>query len=177
MFKDTDYIRLAGNTTFFQQRVFKALPAGAPQMLSEILKKDMMKWKEDFVKTKETNRAKLRLLIQERFTQIVLQRVVAELRKYKEDLTHRINELDELSNQVVRRKSVLEERTDNRNKTVETLENCDNRMASMVSEHLKDLQDDDPEVGSIPYTLAVLEEYLNKMTLNCLSYWMEPGQE
>ena len=73
LFKDTDYIRLAGNTAFFQQRVFKALPAEAPQILSEILKKDMMKWKEDFVKTKETNHVKLRLLIQERFTQIVLQ--------------------------------------------------------------------------------------------------------
>merc|ERR1711873_273576 len=89
-----------------------------------------------------------------------LQRVVAELRKCKEDLTHRINELDELGNQVLRRKSVLEERMDNKNKTVETLENCVNRMANMVSEHLKDLQDDDPEVGSIPYTLAVLQEFL-----------------
>ena len=43
LFKDTDYIRLAGNTAFFQQRVFKALPDEAPLVLSEILKRDMMK--------------------------------------------------------------------------------------------------------------------------------------
>ena len=162
IFKDTDYIRLAGNTTFFQQRVFKALPAGAPQMLSEILKKDMMKWKEDFVKTKETDRAKLRLLIQERFTQIVLQRVVTELRKCKGDLIHRVKEFDELSNQVARRKAVLEERTDTREKTVEALENCVNRMADMVIDHLKDLKDEDPDAGSIPYTLTVLLGFLKQ---------------
>ena len=41
LFKDTDYIRLAGNTAFFQQRVFKALPDESPLVISEILKKSI----------------------------------------------------------------------------------------------------------------------------------------
>ena len=43
LFKNTDYIRLAGNTEFFHQRVFKALSDDAPLILSEVLKRDMMK--------------------------------------------------------------------------------------------------------------------------------------
>merc|ERR1711955_138033 len=102
----------------------------------------MMKWKEEFVRTKETDRAKLRLSLQERFTQIVIKQVVVELRKCKEALTYRINDLDDLGNQVIRRKAVLQERMDNKNKT---LESCVNRMAIIVSEHLKDIQDEDPD--------------------------------
>merc|ERR1712112_200557 len=162
LFKNTDYIRLAGNTEFFQQRVFKALSDDAPLISSEVLKRDMMKWKEEFVRTKETDRAKLRLSLQERFTQIVIKQVVVELRKCKEALTYRINYLDDLGNQVIRTKAVLQERMDNKNKTVETLESCVNRMASIVSDHLKDIQDEDPEFGSIPYTLEVLEEFLKQ---------------
>ena len=100
LFRTTDYIRLAGNREFFHQRVLKALSEDASLRLSEVLKRDIMNWKEDFIRTKETDLAKLRLSLQERFTQIVIKQVVVELKKCKEAIMCRINYLDYLGDQV-----------------------------------------------------------------------------
>merc|ERR1711873_295719 len=162
LLKNTDYIRLAGNTEFFHQRVFKALSDDAPLILSEVLKRDMMNRKEEFIRTKEIDLAKLSLSLQEQFTQIVIKQVVVELKKCKEAIMCRINYLDDLGNQVIRRQAVLHERMENKSKIFTDLENSINEMASIVSEHLKNIREDNPEIGTIPYTLAVLEEFLNQ---------------
>merc|ERR1712240_644211 len=165
LFKNTDYIRLAGNREFFHQRVLKALSDDATLRLSEGLKRDMMNWKADFIRSKETNLAKLRLSLQERFTKIVIKQVVVELKKCKEAIMYRINYLDDLGDQVIKKQAVLHEKSADKNKTVTDLENSINELARIVTEHLTDIREDDPEIGTIPYTLAVLEEFLHQQVI------------
>ena len=72
LFRTTDYVRLAGNREFFHKRVLKVLSTEAALRLTEGLKRDIMNRKVDFIRSKETDPAKLRLSLQEQFTKIVI---------------------------------------------------------------------------------------------------------
>merc|ERR1712240_742579 len=77
----------------------------------------------------------------------------------------RINYLDNLSDQVIKKQAVLQEKTAERNKKVTDLENSVNELVRIVTEQLTDIREDEPEIGTIPYTLAVLEEFLNQQVI------------
>lgn len=75
LFKTTDYVKIAGKSDFFHTQVRKLLTMEQVQKVAEILEKDISNRKVDFLKSKETNIAKLRLSLQELFTRIVIRRV------------------------------------------------------------------------------------------------------
>ena len=77
----------------------------------------------------------------------------------------RINYLDNLSDQVIKKQAVLQEKTADKNKKVTELENSVNELVRIVTEQLTDIREDEPEIGTIPYTLAVLEEFLNQQVI------------
>ena len=79
LFKSTDYVKLAGNRDFFHNRVRRLMSNEAALRITEALGKDVINRKVDFLKSKETDTAKLRLSLQELFTKIVIKRIVSEL--------------------------------------------------------------------------------------------------
>ena len=72
LFKSTDYVRLAGNREFFHKRVLKLLSREAALRITDGLGRDVMNRKVDFLRSKETDTAKLRLSLQELFTKMVI---------------------------------------------------------------------------------------------------------
>ena len=64
LFKSTDYVKLAGNRDFFHKRVKKLLTNEQALRITEALGKDVINRKVDFLKSKETDTAKLRLSLQ-----------------------------------------------------------------------------------------------------------------
>merc|ERR1712082_449430 len=100
-----------------------------------------------------------------KFHKIVIKQVVVELKRCKEAVMARINYLDNLSDQVIKKQAVLQEKTADKNKKVTELENSVNELVRIVTEQLTDIREDEPEIGTIPYTLAVLEEFLNQQVI------------
>ena len=77
----------------------------------------------------------------------------------------RINYLDNLSDQVIKKQAVLQEKTAERNKKVTETENRVNDLVRVVNEQLADIREDEPEIGTIPYTLALLAEFLSQQVI------------
>ena len=78
LFNTTDYMGIAGRD-FFHTRVRKLLTTEQVQKVAALIEKDISNRKVDFLKSKETDIAKLRLSLQELFTRIVIRRVRSEL--------------------------------------------------------------------------------------------------
>merc|ERR1712082_94458 len=148
LFKSTDYVRLAGNREFFHKRVLKLLSREAALRITEGLKRDIMNRKADFIRSKETDTAKLRLSLQEQFTKIVIKQVVIELTQCKNEVIARLEYLANLDDQVIKKQAVLQEETSEKNKKVTEAENRVNDQVRFVSEHLADIREEEPEIGS-----------------------------
>ena len=101
LFKTTDYVDIAGKSDFFHTRVRKLLTMEQVQKVAEFLEKDISNRKVDFLKSKETDIAKLRLSLQELFTRIVIRRVRSELAQSKEDANTKLEYLTNLDNQAL----------------------------------------------------------------------------
>ena len=106
LFKSTDYVKLAGNRDFFHKRVLRLLSHEAALRITEALGKDVINRKVDFLKSKETDTAKLRLSLQELFTKIVIKRVVTELARSKGEAIARLEHLASLDDQALKKDSV-----------------------------------------------------------------------
>ena len=61
MFKSRDFVAIAGKSDFFHNRVKKILNIGQVRKIADHLQEDIDNKKLDFVKSKETDVAKLRL--------------------------------------------------------------------------------------------------------------------
>ena len=84
LFKTSDYVGIAGRD-FFHTRVKKLLTVEQVQNIAALIEKDIINRKVDFLKSKETDIAKLRLSLQEWFTGIVIRRARSELAQSKQD--------------------------------------------------------------------------------------------
>ena len=122
LFKSTDYVKLAGNRDFFHKRVKRLLTNNQALRITEALGKDVINRKVDFLKSKETDTAKLRLSLQELFTKIVIKRIISELARSKEDAIARLEHLASLDNQALKKHSVQQEKSIEKNKKVAAAE-------------------------------------------------------
>ena len=149
LFKSTDYVRLAGNREFFHKRVLKLLSREAALRITEGIGRDVMNRKVDFIRSKETDTAKLKLSLQEQFTKLVIKQVVIELARSKAEVTARLEYIAGLDDQVLKKQAVLQEKTFEKNKQVTEAENRVNELVGVVNEHLAEIREEDPEVGSL----------------------------
>ena len=78
LFKSKDYIKLAGNREFFTNST-KLLSPEATIRMSKELELDILNFKVEFLKSKETDIDQLKLSLQEQFTKIVLRHIGTEL--------------------------------------------------------------------------------------------------
>ena len=95
LFETTDYAGLAGRD-FFHTRVKKLLTVEQVQNITALIEKDIITRKVDFLKSKETDTAKLRLSLQELFTKIVIRRARSELAQSKQDANTKLEYLTNL---------------------------------------------------------------------------------
>ena len=149
LFKSTDYVKLAGNRDFFHKRVLRLLSHEAALRITEALGKEVINRKVDFLKSKETDTAKLRLSLQELFTKIVIKRVVSELARSKAEAIARLEHLASLDDQALKKDFVQQEKSSEKNKVVAEAESRINDLLGVVNEHLATIRDDHPEVGSL----------------------------
>merc|ERR1712240_217796 len=162
LFKSTDYVKLAGNRDFFHKRVKRLLTNEQALRITEALGKDVINRKADFLKSRETDTAKLRLSLQELFTKIVIKRIISELARSKEDAIARLEHLASLDDQALKKHSVQQEKSIEKNKKVAEAESRINDLLGIVNEHLKETRDEFLVVGSLRHTLGLLEEFLNQ---------------
>ena len=165
LFKSTDYVRLAGNREFFHKRVLKLLSRKAALRITEGIGRDVMNRKVDFIRSKETDTAKLKLSLQEQFTKLVIKQVVIELAQSKAEVTARLEYIAGLDDQVLKKQAVLQEKTFEKNKQVTEAESRVNDLVGVVNEHLAEIREEDPEVGSLRHTLGLLEEFLGQSVI------------
>merc|ERR1712240_916256 len=125
-----------------------------------------MNRKVDFLSSKETDASKLKLSLQEQFTKLVIKRVVTELARSKAEVIAKLEYLASLDDQVLKKQSVLQEKTIEKNKQVTEAESRVNDMVGVVNEHLAEIRDEDPEVRSLRHTLGLLEEFLNQSVIS-----------
>merc|ERR1712240_214835 len=125
-----------------------------------------MNRKVDFLSSKETDASKLKLSLQEQFTKLVIKRVVIELARSKAEVTAKLEYLASLDDQVLKEQAVLQEKTFKKNKQVTEAESRVNDLVGVVNEHLAEIRDEDPEVGSLRHTLGLLEEFLSQSVIS-----------
>ena len=107
LFKSTDYVKLVGNREFFHKRVMKLLSHEATLRISKGLEIDVMNLKVDFLRSKETDTAKLRLSLQEQFTKIVIKQIVTELAQRKADSMAKLEYLTSLDDQALKEQAEI----------------------------------------------------------------------
>merc|ERR1712240_934759 len=125
-----------------------------------------MNRKVDFLSSKETDASKLKLSLQEQFTKLVIKRVVIELARSKAEVTAKLEYLASLDDQVLKEQAVLQEKTFKKNKQVTEAESRVNDLVGVVNEHLAEIREEDPEVGSLRHTLGLLEEFLSQSVIS-----------
>ena len=99
LFKTSDYVKIAESSEFFHKKVKKLLTIEQAKKVAEALQRDISNRKVDFLKSKETDIAKLRLSLQEWVTNLVIRRVRSKLAQIKEDATAKLEHLTNLDKQ------------------------------------------------------------------------------
>ena len=93
LFKSKNYVKLAGNREFFHKKLMKLLSPEATLRMSKELELDILNFKVEFLKSKETNKDQLKLSLQEQFTKIVIRHIGTKLARSKEEATTRLEDL------------------------------------------------------------------------------------
>merc|ERR1711955_83687 len=126
------------------------------QKVAKFLKKDISNRKVDFLKSKETDIAKLRLSLQELFTRIVIRRVRSELAQSKEDANIKLEYLTNLDKQALKKWYAQQERSVERSKRVTGAQDGIIDLLGIVNEKLKEAEEEFPAVGSPEHTLGLI---------------------
>ncbi len=162
LFKTTDYVGIAGRD-FFHTRVRKLLTMEQVQKVAEFLEKDISNRKVDFLKSKETDIAKLRLSLQELFTRIVIRRVRSELAQSKEDANTKLEYLTNLDKQALKKWYTQQARGAERSKRVTGAQDGILDLLNIVIGKLNEVEEENPAVGSPEHTLALIRDFLTKV--------------
>merc|ERR1712082_265730 len=77
-----------------------------------------------------------------------------------------LEHLASLDDQALKKQSVLQEKSNEKNKQVTEAESRINDLLGVLNEHLAEIRDEFPEVGSLRHTLGLLEEFLNQSVIS-----------
>merc|ERR1711955_154570 len=133
------------------------------QKVAKFLEKDISNRKVDFLESKETNIAKLRLSLQELFTRIVIPRVRSELAQSKEDANAKLEYLTNLDQQALKKWYAQQERGVERCKRVTGAQDGIINLLNIVNGKLNEVEEEYPAVGSPEHTLALIRDFLTKV--------------
>merc|ERR1712089_19489 len=108
----------AGKSEFFHTRIRKLLTMAQVRKVAEFIKKDISNRKVDYIKSKETDIAKLRLSLQEMFTKVVIRRALSELAQCKADAIARREYLANLDDQAIEKYCTQQSKVTEKNERV-----------------------------------------------------------
>merc|ERR1712163_57065 len=144
----------------------KLLSPEATQRMSKELELDILDFKVEFLKSKETDIDQLKLSLQEQFTKIVIRHIGTELARSKEETTTRLEYLVGLEDQALKKQAEVQEKSSETNKQVAEAQDRINELARVVHEHLVNICNEDSDVGSPRHTLRLLYKALSRPIIN-----------
>merc|ERR1712163_68868 len=144
----------------------KLLSPEATQRMSKELELDILDFKVEFLKSKETDIDQLKLSLQEQFTKIVIRHIGTELARSKEEVTTRLEYLVGLEDQALKKQAEVQEKSSETNKQVAEAQDRINELARVVHELLVKICNEDSDVGSPRQTLRLLYKSLSRPIIN-----------
>ena len=135
-----------------------------PQQQEEIMKLTRMTIidrKETFIRSNETNVPKLKLKLQELFTETVLRHTRGQVGLEKEDVGKRITELDNLSQQVAHKLAARDDAVNELSSSIRAAHAGIDALHKRVTQFLDNIDDDELHVGTTEHTMTMLGEILN----------------
>merc|ERR1711867_30703 len=139
----------------------KLLSPEATLRMSKELELDILNFKVEFLKSKETDKDQLKLSLQEQFTKIVIRHIGTELARSKEEATTRLEYLVGLEDQALKKQAEVQEKSSETNKRVAEAQDRINELARVVYEHLVNTCNESSDVGSPRHTLRLIYKTLN----------------
>ena len=161
MFETRNYVALAGRD-FFHTRVKTLVTLGQVQKITAQIEKDIRDRKVDYIKSKETDTAKLRLSLQELFTKVVIRRALSELAQCKADAIARREYLTNLDDQAVEKYRTQQSKVTEKNERVKAAQDGIINLLKFVEEQLGKDADQIHLVGSTEHTMELIKDFLNK---------------
>ena len=149
LFKSKNYVKLAGNREFFHKKLTKLLSSEATLRMSKELELDILDFKVEFLKSKETDKDQLKLSLQEQFTKIVIRQIGTELARSKAEITTKLEYLVGLEDQALKKQAEVREKSSETNKHVAEAQDRINELARVVHEHLVKISNENSDVGSL----------------------------
>merc|ERR1711867_362565 len=110
----------------------KLLSPEATLRMSKELELDVMNFKVEFLKSKETNRDQLKLSLQEQFTKIVIRQIGTELARSKAETTAKLEYLAGLEDQALKKQAEVREKSSETNKQVTEAQDSINELAKKL---------------------------------------------
>ena len=135
-----------------------------PQQQEEIMKltrTNMIDRRETFIRSNDTNIPRLKLSLQELFTETVLRHTRGQVGLEKENVGNRITELDNLSQQVAHKLAARDEAVNELSSSIRAAHTGIDALHKRVTQFLDDIDDDELHVGTKEHTMTMLGEILN----------------
>merc|ERR1712082_289813 len=132
----------------------------------ELVRKEILDRKANFIKTKDTDIPRLRLALQEMFTKTVIRHVRGELGIQKENVITRIKDLEGLDQHVAQTLAIREETANAWANSIKEAQNGIDALHERVSHRLDGLVSVDLVVGTPDHTMTFLGELLNNIVDN-----------
>merc|ERR1712115_128815 len=135
-----------------------------PQQQEEIMKltrMTMIDRRETFIRSNKTSVPRLKLSLQELFTETVLRHTRGQVGLEKENVGNRITELDNLSQQVAHKLAARDDAVNELSSSIRAAHAGIDALHKRVTQFLDDIDDDELHVGTTEHTMTMLGEILN----------------
>merc|ERR1712082_278875 len=129
----------------------------------KLTRTNMIDRRETFIRSNDTNVPKLKLKLQELFTETVLRHTRGQVGLEKEEVGKRITELDNLSQQVAHKLAAKDEAANELASSIRAAHTGIDALHKRVTQFLDDIDDDELHVGTKEHTMTMLGEILNNI--------------
>ena len=129
----------------------------------KLTRTNMIDQRETFIRSNDTNIPRLRLLLQEMFTETVIRHTRGQVGIEKEYVNTRIAELDSLSLQVAQKLAAKDEAANELAGSIRAAHAGIDALHRRITQFLDDTDLDELHVGTKEHTMAILGEMLNNI--------------
>merc|ERR1711867_49162 len=157
-----DIMRIIGDCPF-TQGLQNLLNEQQREEAMELVRTELLDKKAKFIRSKDTDIPRLRLLLQEMFTKIAIQHVRGQLGLQKENATTRIAELESLNQQVAETLARKDGAANALSDSIKAAQEGIDALHERVTQILVGIALVDLEVGTADHTMALLGEILNNI--------------
>ena len=155
-------MRIIGESPF-TQGLQNLLTEQQREEAMELVRTNILDRKAKFIRSKDTDIPRLKLLLQEMFTKTVIRHVRGQIGLQKENVTTRINELESLNQQVAETLAMKDGAANSLTDSIKAAQEGIDALHERVTQILVGIALVDLEVGTAYHTIALLGEILNNI--------------